>query len=168
MIEQAKIGEFITTGHGIVNNNRLLAIALGVPVRALGKQSFKNWFGSKNTLDTNTAVLAWGQKASANIARQFAKQANLPLWTTEDGFLRSLDSGITSRYGASFVLDDLGIYFDVTSSSRLEQLIADRVACWSDDDACRAKSLINKIIHHQLSKYNPSTPHAQTLPPHST
>ncbi len=167
MIEQAKIGEFITTGYGIVNNNRLLAIALGVPVRALGKQSFKNWFGSKNTLDTNTAVLAWGQKASVNIARQFAKQANLPLWTVEDGFLRSLDSGITSRYGASFVLDDLGIYFDVTSSSRLEQLIADRVACWSDDDACRAKSLINKIIHHQLSKYNPSTLHVQTLPPHS-
>ena len=167
MIKQAKIGEFITTGYGIVNNNRLLAIALGVPVRALGKQSFKNWFGSKNTLDTNTAVLAWGQKASVNIARQFAKQANLPLWTVEDGFLRSLDSGITSRYGASFVLDDLGIYFDVTSSSRLEQLIADRVACWSDDDACRAKSLINKIIHHQLSKYNPSTLHVQTLPPHS-
>ena len=167
MIEQAKIGEFITTGYGIVNNNRLLAIALGVPVRALGKQSFKNWFGSKNTLDTNTAVLAWGQKASANKARQFAKQANLPLWTAEDGFLRSLDSGIKSRYGASFVLDDLGIYFDVTSSSRLEQLIADRVACWSDDDACRAKSLINKIIHHQLSKYNPSTLHVQTLPPHS-
>lgn len=168
MIKQAKIGEFITTGHGIVNNNRLLAIALGVPVRALGKQSYKNWFGSKNTLDTNTAVLAWGQKASANKARQFAKQANLPLWTVEDGFLRSLDSGIKSRYGASFVLDDLGIYFDVTSPSRLEQLIADRVACWLDDDACRAKSLINKIIHHQLSKYNPSTPHAQTLPPHST
>ena len=168
MIKQAKIGEFITTGHGIVNNNRLLAIALGVPVRALGKQSYKNWFGSKNTLDAHTAVLAWGQKASANIARQFAKQANLPLWTAEDGFLRSLDSGIKSRYGASFVLDDLGIYFDVTSPSRLEQLIADRVACCSDDDACRAKSLINKIIHHQLSKYNPGTPHVQTLPPHST
>ncbi len=169
MIEEAKIGEFITTGYGIVNNNRLLAAALGMPVRPLDKRSLKHWLGArKNALGANTAVLAWGQKASANKARQFAKQTNLPLWTAEDGFLRSLDSGVKSRYGASFVLDDLGIYFDVTSPSRLEQLIADRVACWSDDNACRAKSLINKTIHHQLSKYNPSTPHAQTLPPHST
>lgn len=167
MIQPIQIGEFVTTGYGIANNNRLLAVALGVPVRPLGKQSLKHWLGAhKNTLGANTAVLAWGQKASANKARQFAEQVNLPLWTAEDGFLRSLDSGVNSRYGASFVLDDLGIYFDVTSPSRLEHLIAQRVADWSDADACRAKSLMHQIIHHQLSKYNPSTSCAQTLPSH--
>ncbi len=168
MTKQAQIGEFITTGHGIVNNNQLLAVALGVPVRSLNKQSFKRWLCGKDTFGANTAVLAWGQKASANKARRFAKQANLPLWTAEDGFLRSLDSGVNSRFGASFVLDDLGIYFDVTTPSRLEYLIAHRRMAWMDHNASRAKLLIDQIIHHQLSKYNPSTPCTHTLPEHIT
>ncbi len=101
------------------------------------------------------AVLAWGMKPSAAAAKTLADELNLPLWTTEDGFLRSLDSGTKSRYGASFIIDDLGIYFDARKVSRLELLIAHRKEAWTIGMQARSEALMASLATHELSKYNP-------------
>lgn len=124
---------------GIIKNNPLLGVALGADIVYEDK--------------TAQAVLAWGKKPSRSKAVSFADTHSLPLITVEDGFLRSLGSGIHS-VGASFIKDDLGVYFDLTTPNRLQELIADCMAQWSDDKERHAQRLINKIITHQLSKYN--------------
>lgn len=133
-------------GRGIVNNNQLLAPALGVSFAI-------SWFGLPSNAE---AVAGWGRKKSFYKAKKKAKKYKKPLITLEDGFLRSLDSGIGSRYGASFVVDDVGIYFDVRYENRLEQLILDCIAHWNDDKQHCANRLIKKITDNKLSKYNAS------------
>lgn len=136
---------FAVATQGILKNNALLDVALQAKITPYQANS------------TVQAVLAWGQRPSAKAAKQLAKQHNLPVWTAEDGFLRSLDSGTNSRFGASFILDDLGVYFDSTKPSRLEQLLAVRQANWQDEQHQRAVSLMARLTQNELSKYNPST-----------
>ncbi len=132
---------------GIILNNPLLGAALGASI------------GYK---DSNAhAVVAWGQKPSRHKAVAFAKTHHLPILTIEDGFLHSLVGG-TKSVGASFIKDDVGVYFDLTSPNRLQDLIADSIATWDEDKEHRACVLIHKLITHQLSKYNHTT-HAPNL-----
>ncbi len=71
----------------------------------------------------------------------------------EDGFLRSRGLGAALVPPVSLVTDDLGIYYDPTRSSRLEQLIAQREILRPDQEL-RADRLVEKITSGQISKYN--------------
>ncbi|MDO4896563.1 MAG: capsular polysaccharide biosynthesis protein [Moraxella sp.] len=136
-----------TATRGILANNPLLMVAVRATITHKDKSA--------------QAVIAWGYKPSRTKALAFAHAHNLPLITAEDGFLRSLGGGIHS-VGASFIMDDVGVYFDLTTPNRLQQLIADCVADWNDDKEQHAQRLIQKIITHKLSKYNHTT-HAPDL-----
>jgi capsular polysaccharide export protein len=74
----------------------------------------------------------------------------------EDGLLRSRGLGADLIAPLSLVLDDLGIYYDPASESRLERLIAAR-ATLRPDQARRAERLIATLTRHGLSKYNRGT-----------
>ncbi|MEM6888005.1 MAG: capsular polysaccharide biosynthesis protein [Pseudomonadota bacterium] len=80
----------------------------------------------------------------------------------EDGFLRSHGLGAELVPPLSLVLDDLGIYYDATRPSRLEQLITDR-ATLRPDQATRARTLIARLRDTGVSKYN--LPPGQTVLP---
>ncbi|WP_299851262.1 capsular polysaccharide biosynthesis protein [uncultured Roseovarius sp.] len=71
----------------------------------------------------------------------------------EDGFLRSRGLGAKLVPPLSLVCDDLGIYYDPSSPSRLEEWIAKR-ATLRPDQEIRAERLISSIIRLGLSKYN--------------
>ncbi|MBL4769019.1 MAG: capsular polysaccharide biosynthesis protein, partial [Rhodobacteraceae bacterium] len=71
----------------------------------------------------------------------------------EDGFLRSRGLGAELVPPLSLVCDDLGIYYDPTQPSRLEQLIAKR-ATLSDLRRQRAERLVQSLTSGKLSKYN--------------
>jgi capsular polysaccharide export protein len=96
------------------------------------------------------AVLAWGRKPSADIARRFARQRGVPMLQVEDGFLRSMGLG-SDEPPLSIVVDDLGIYYDATTPSRLEALIAQ--GCGASQ-AARARALIARWRALRVSKYN--------------
>lgn len=85
----------------------------------------------------------------------WAAQANPDTTATrvEDGFLRSRGLGAELVPPLSLVCDDLGIYYDPTRPSRLEQLIAERATLRPDQEA-RAEALIQTLIDAGLSKYN--------------
>ncbi|MDN6275058.1 capsular polysaccharide biosynthesis protein [Psychrobacter sp.] len=113
----------------------------------------------KTLLNKPAAFIGWGHKKSYQRAFKIAKRQNIKALSVEDGFLRSLDSGLSSRHGLSVVVDDIGIYFDLTQSSRLERLVVAR----SKGDATpekqllhneRAKQLMARICDARLSKYN--------------
>ncbi|WP_232897294.1 capsular polysaccharide biosynthesis protein [Pontibaca salina] len=71
----------------------------------------------------------------------------------EDGFLRSFGLGAALVPPLSLVLDDLGIYYDPSRPSRLEQLIETR-AILTPRQQRRAEALIDVLISAGLSKYN--------------
>lgn len=55
------------------------------------------------------AVLGWGHKPTADKARRYAAQHNLPYIALEDGFLRSLDLGCKGAQPLSLVVDHTGL-----------------------------------------------------------
>lgn len=154
-------------GKGIRRNNVLLSQVLQADI-----QRWYPWSrlhqGLQSSLPRRTnlvseqqpdAFIGWGHKKSYQRANKAATRQNLATLSIEDGFLRSLDSGISSRHGLSVVVDDIGIYFDLTQHSRLEQLITARAK--SDitpekriSDKRHAQRLIARICDEKLSKYN--------------
>ncbi|AUB75661.1 MAG: capsular polysaccharide biosynthesis protein [Pseudomonadales bacterium] len=95
-------------------------------------------------------VMAWGRKPSAIKALAIASRANLPVVTLEDGFLRSMGLG-ADEPPLSLIVDDLGVYYDASAPSRLEQLIATPL---SPAEAIRARALQQLWQQQRVSKYN--------------
>ncbi|RPJ10035.1 MAG: capsular polysaccharide biosynthesis protein, partial [Deltaproteobacteria bacterium] len=92
-----------------------------------------------------------------------ARERGIPFWCLEDGFLRSVGLGHTDP-PLSIVVDDLGIYYDATTPSRLEFLISRPL---STDESARAKAMITAWRNDRVSKYNhlpEYEPHTPQLP----
>ena len=89
-------------------------------------------------------VMGWGLRSSARKARAYATQRELPYIALEDGFLRSLGLGVAGWPPFSMVHDDLGIYYDTSRPSRLEQLLlaADNMPSETLAEAQKAIGLI--------------------------
>ncbi|QFT81831.1 Capsule polysaccharide biosynthesis protein [Roseovarius sp. THAF27] len=92
---------------------------------------------------TGRTHMCWAGKAPADA----------PVVRVEDGFLRSRGLGAELVPPLSLVCDDLGIYYDPKSESRLERWIARRSTLRPDQDL-RAERLINHLVALGLSKYN--------------
>ncbi len=100
-------------------------------------------------------VGVWGQRPVSARGRWIARRSGAPVLTIEDGFLRSVHPGSAGAPPISIVLDDLGIYFDGRTPSRLEQMIEADICeqAWLD----RAASGISALRAAGLSKYSPPT-----------
>lgn len=140
-------------GTGMLKNNALLPEVLEAKV--------VRWYPWSSVTHTSNnlpeAFIGWGRKKSHRRASKAGKRLNKPVYSIEDGFLRSIDAGIHSRHGLSVVMDDIGIYFDSNRSSRLEHLIVHRLSdcdAWHDQHQHRSSRLLTRIIDQQLSKYN--------------
>ncbi len=81
----------------------------------------------------------------------------------EDGFLRSRGLGADLIAPLSLVLDDLGIYYDATRPSRLEEILnaSEGLTDW---ERTRAEGLLARITEAGLSKYNLSGAPLPDLP----
>ena len=99
------------------------------------------------------AVVGWGLRPTTHKARAFAAEHQLPFIALEDGFLRSLGLGVAGYPPYSIVYDNIGIYYDTTRPSRLEQLILAADAMPSETLA-QARQAMDFILKHHLSKYN--------------
>ena len=100
-------------------------------------------FGPEGRDAAGRRRMVWAGKAAAN--RDVVR--------VEDGFLRSRGLGAELVPPLSLVCDDLGIYYDPTRESRLEQLIAARASLRPDQQR-RAERLIQTIRALGVSKYN--------------
>ena len=96
------------------------------------------------------ALLAWGRKPSARAAERLAARRGLPLWRCEDALVRSLGLGPDSP-PLGLLLDDLGVYYDASQPSRLEQRIT---RAHSASERARAQRLQELWQEQRVSKYN--------------
>ncbi|MEM7439746.1 MAG: capsular polysaccharide biosynthesis protein [Pseudomonadota bacterium] len=96
-------------------------------------------------------VLVWGRKPVAKRGQAIARWRGARVLTLEDGFLRSVRTGREGEPGFSYVMDDLGIYFDTSAPSRLQQLMDQVAAEGPTSDAAKA---LSRWRASGLSKYN--------------
>lgn len=94
------------------------------------------------------AIGVWGRRGVAWRGAAMARRTAKPLVTLEDGFLRSVHPG-GKPPAVSLIIDDVGIYYDASAPSRLEQLIAEGAG-----DVERARRGIAVLRAARLSKYN--------------
>lgn len=120
----------------------------------------RQWF-APDDLQGAGRVVAWASRAPEGIA-EACREAGVPLWLMEDGFLRSIGLGVELRRGASYVLDANGIYYDATRPSDLEILLQSG----SFDAAllARASRLRAAVVRAGLSKYNVGSGFLPELP----
>lgn len=106
------------------------------------------------------AWLGWGCKRSGGRAAKNAARDGVACWRVEDGFLRSVGMGKGER-PLSIVVDDVGIYYDSRSPSRLERLIPAELDA---QQSARAARLVDLWRAARVSKYNHQTVAVPALP----
>ncbi len=98
----------------------------------------------------------WGRKRSGINAVALAKKYNTSFVLLEDGFIRSIGLGIDEAPSFSLIEDDIGIYYDATAPSRLENLLNNYDFASNKALIADAKRAIALIVKHHISKYNNS------------
>ncbi|MEA2019601.1 MAG: capsular polysaccharide biosynthesis protein, partial [Campylobacterota bacterium] len=131
----------------------------------ISKQLIKN---TKNFLDIkyysiidrflgkSGVFYGWGRKKSGNKAIELSKKDNISFRLLEDGFIRSLGLGVDKSPTFSIVEDDIGIYYDATTSSKLENILNNYDFKSDENLISEAKKAIALIKTHHISKYNNS------------
>ena len=118
-------------------------------------QFIENLTAAGDTASRQTAALwAWASKAPPG-ALPALRKAGINAALVEDGFLRSVGLGADLVEPCSLVVDDLGIYYDPSSESRLERLIT-QASQFPDDapELARARRLVDRLVAAQVTKYN--------------
>ncbi len=108
-------------------------------------------FASKNVAQDQQRVMRWASAGDTDAV------------LVEDGFLRSRGLGADLIAPLSLVLDDVGIYYDASRPSRLENLI-NASGDLAASERARAAALIARITDAGLSKYNLSGAEPTDLP----
>jgi capsular polysaccharide export protein len=102
----------------------------------------------------SVVFVGWGRKKSGLWAITMAKLTNNRFLLLEDGFIRSFGLGVEGSPSFSIVKDDIGIYYDATSPSRLEEILNNYDFKSDRELMSLAKEARAKIIEYKISKYN--------------
>ncbi|MBB3149751.1 capsular polysaccharide export protein [Phyllobacterium trifolii] len=100
-----------------------------------------------------TAFAGWGRKSSGKQSKIRADRHGKQFIALEDGFLRSIGLGQAGEPPLSIILDPIGIYYDATGRSRLEDLL-NEPNCVSSELLERARRGMDLMRNNRLSKYN--------------
>ena len=117
---------------------------------------------AKRTIPADARILVWGSRESPEV-RAVADRHRVPVWRMEDGFLRSVGLGSDLHVPASLVVDRLGIYYDPTRPSELEQIL--EAGGFGVEELDRARALREAIVRQGVSKYNVGAGAQKPRPP---
>lgn len=91
-------------------------------------------------------VVCWGNLSSSGLPN--AKH----ILSVEDGFLRSSGLGADLIQPLSWMIDNVGLYYDATRPSKLEQILQN--ADFTNKIINRSKALRSQIVSARITKYN--------------
>ncbi len=110
----------------------------------------------KKLFSVTGTFYGWGRKKSGLRAVALAERHKSSFILLEDGFIRSAGLGIDGSPSFSIVEDDIGIYYDATRPSRLENIL-NAYDFVSDMQLMQdAKRAMEFMVEHNISKYNNS------------
>jgi capsular polysaccharide export protein len=113
-------------------------------------------------------LLVWGRQTTIPSELRTA-HPHLKIVTAEDGFISSCGLGLTGSFYYSVLLDGLGVHYDATTPSQLQQMLNERPLSAADERL--GQELVTFVRDHRLSKCNLSQPTLDptaTPPPHRT
>ena len=111
--------------------------------------------------NNNSIFYGWGRKKSGKKAIELSKINKSKFVLMEDGFLRSINSHNNKNEKTfSIVKDDIGIYYDATIESKLENILNNYNFKSNKKLIETSKKAINLILDNNISKYN----HMEDLP----
>jgi len=105
-----------------------------------------------------SCVVVWGRKQNSLRALEYAEKRQLPVLYVEDGWIRSCSANAHSRLSYSLLVDKIGVYYDATTTSSLEQFLNQPDDQF--DAACGpgqlqfAKACRQRLIDSNITKYN--------------
>lgn len=114
--------------------------------------NFINVKGYKNSLSSSDFICGWGRKKSGLNAIKLAKKHKANFLLLEDGFIRSLNLGVENSPSFSIIKDEIGIYYDATMPSKLENILNNYE--FKEEELKKAKKAIEFIKKYKISKYN--------------
>ncbi len=115
-------------------------------VKKITRLEVLKYFFSKATF------VGWGRKRSGRLAVILARLTRNPFLLLESGFIRSVGLGESESF--SLIQDDIGIYYDATAPSRLEEIL-NHYDFESDQELMTlAREAKEKILRYKISKYN--------------
>lgn len=97
------------------------------------------------------SVACWASRQPAGLS-ELAAAAGVPVWSVEDGFIRSAGLGAALVQPCSLVLDSQGAHYDSTRPSDLEHLLEN--AAFAPAQLDRAARLIERLCARGITKYN--------------
>ncbi len=100
----------------------------------------------------------WGRKKSGLLAIRDARSNGSGFTILEDGFIRSIGLGVNGSESFSMVMDDVGIYYDASMPSKLENILNEYSFSEHAGLMDIAKKAISLIRSMRVSKYNNSGP----------
>ncbi|HEF3268100.1 TPA: capsular polysaccharide biosynthesis protein [Campylobacter jejuni] len=109
-------------------------------------------YKKNSKINKDDLFFGWGRKKSGLKAMNLAKKYKAKFILLEDGFIRSLNLGVEDSPSFSMVKDDIGIYYDATAPSKLENLL--NTYEFKDEEIKQAKKAIELIKKYKISKYN--------------
>lgn len=136
----------------------------------LGNASFNNVrknFLKKLPTKQEVVFIGWGRKLpwKANLYIKVLSiffRKNIKKFTVEDGFLRSMGSGLLHTRPASLCIDSKGIYFDANVPSVLEDILNEYDFSGNPEIVSRAKIAIDIFRAARLTKYYDICPYPGT------
>jgi len=96
----------------------------------------------------------WGRKKSGLNTVRLAKKYHTSFVLLEDGFIRSLGLAVDGSPSFSIVEDDVGIYYDASSPSKLENILNEYDFKNDTKLMNDARDAIDLVVKHNISKYN--------------
>jgi len=105
-------------------------------------------------LFSKVTFVGWGRKKSGLWAKNISKVSRGNLLLLEDGFIRSFGLGVDGCPSFSIIKDDIGIYYDATTPSKLENILNNYDFKTDKKLMQIAKEARAKMIKYQISKYN--------------
>lgn len=110
-------------------------------------------FGPLARIRAGDGVVVWGKSPTAHRGEAFAAKHGLPIWRIEDAFVRSVGLGRAGADPLGLLIDPVGVHFDPSAPSILEQILA-RAPLDDTQLLARAKAGMARLRALDISKYN--------------
>lgn len=153
-----------------IDSNRSIARLVGVRRWKSGALQQLLWSDQRPKLTSSSevrgtpigkSIALWPSRAPPGLLQK-AAAAGVDITRVEDGFIRSVGLGTLLVPPCSIVVDRLGIYYDPTQPSDLEQILSDTE--FSAALLRRADALIGALVQGGVTKYAAGTADAVVLP----
>lgn len=160
MVKKSEPQGLWSASYGIMNNDQIPLFFTNTDGLSTIPMAVRKIYANSKP-GSGDLVIGWGTKSNTRPAFTFSIKNDLDYICLEDGFISYLGHPSEDSMRLSLIKDDIGIYYDATRASRLENLLGQfnkntSTSIFNHGDEARATQLISKITSNGISKYNHS------------